>query len=130
MLASVNATPQSTDQPTTPLSPLALRVAAAVAEWSRADTVPHRYGGVEFRVGTREFGHIHPEGPVDIPFTKRIRDEVVAAGLASRHHVLPKSGWVSVQLTDETSVENAVSLLRRSYLVAMQRSMRQTANRS
>jgi hypothetical protein len=48
-----------------------------------------------------------------------VRDEVVASGRAEPHHVLPESGWVSVHLTGEADVENAIALLRLSYDTAM-----------
>ena len=34
------------------------------------------------KVGRREIGHIHGDSLVDIPFPKKIRDEIVAAGQA------------------------------------------------
>jgi hypothetical protein len=43
----------------------------------------------------------------------------VAEGRAEPHHVLPESGWVSVRLTGEAGVENAIALLRLSYDTAM-----------
>jgi hypothetical protein len=75
---------------------------------------PHRFGGVEFRVGRREIGHIHGDTLVDIPFPKRVRDELVAAGEAEPHHILPDSGWISLFLRKEDDVDRAIRLLERS----------------
>jgi hypothetical protein len=55
---------------------------------------------------------------VDIPFPKKVRDEIVSAGLAEPHHILPETGWVSFYLREERDVQNAISLLRRSYEIA------------
>lgn len=79
---------------------------------------PHRFGGTEYRVGKREIGHIHGDSLVDIPFPKRVRDEVVGAGLAEPHHVLPDSGWVSLYLREPADIETAIELLQRSFQLA------------
>ena len=80
---------------------------------------PHRFGGSEFRLGTREIGHIHGDALVDIPFPKKMRDEIVSAGEAEPHHVLPDTGWVSFYLREPADVERAIALLHRSYQVAL-----------
>jgi len=56
---------------------------------------------------------------VDIPFPTKVRAELVAAGRAQPHHVLPESGWVSFYLRQEPDVEAAIELLRRSYEIAL-----------
>lgn len=87
--------------------------------WEGLSTAPHRFGGVEYRLGTRELGHIHGDHLVDIPFPKKVRDEIVSAGLAKPHHILPETGWVSFYLRQEEDVQNAIALLRRSYEIAL-----------
>ena len=87
--------------------------------WDGMETHPHRFGGTEFRIGKREIGHIHGDSLVDIPFPKKVRDEIVAAGEASPHHILPETGWVSFYLSEEGDVESAIALLRRSYEIAL-----------
>ena len=85
---------------------------------------PHRFGGTEFRIGKREIGHIHGDLLVDIPFPKKVRDEIVAAGEAEPHHILPESGWVSFYLREEGDVERAIDLLKRSYEIALKQKNR------
>jgi hypothetical protein len=88
---------------------------------------PHRFGGTEYRLGRRELGHIHADALVDVPFPRRIRDEVIAQGLAEPHHLLPETGWVSCFLRRPEDVEHAIALLQRSYALALeQRSRRLT----
>jgi len=65
------------------------------------------------------FGHIHGDWLVDIPFPTKVRDEIVAAGLAEPHHILPETGWVSFYLRSEADVQTAIDLLRRSYEIAL-----------
>ena len=76
---------------------------------------PHRFGGVEFKVGRRELGHLHGGHLVDLPFPKRIHDELIAAGRAQTHHILPDSGWVSFPIRTEDDIERAIELFRLNY---------------
>lgn len=87
-----------------------------VSSWDGISVAPHRFGGVEFNWARAEVGHIHRNGLVDIPFPIKIRDQLLREGLASEHHVLPNSGWVSFQVRPEADVGRALWLLRLSYL--------------
>ena len=75
----------------------------------------HRFGGIEFRLGRRELGHLHGDHLADLPFPRRVRDELVAAGRAKPHHVLPESGWVSRRVDSPEDVEAVVELFRMAY---------------
>ena len=75
----------------------------------------HRFGGIEFRLGRRELGHLHGDRMADLPFPRRLRDELVAAGRAEPHHVLPDSGWVTRRVRGPEDVEAIVELFRLSY---------------
>ena len=86
--------------------------------WEGVSTAPHRFGGVEYRLGTRELGHIHGDHLIDIPFPKKVRDEIVSSGLAEPHHILPETGWVSFYLRENEDVQKGIALLRRSYEIA------------
>ena len=93
-------------------------ITAAVTSWDGVTAQPHRFGGLEYVIGRREIGHIHGNSLVDIPFPRKVRDEIVRAGRAQPHHVLPESGWVSFYITQEADVEQAIALLRESYEIA------------
>lgn len=95
------------------------RITDVVASWPGVTAQPHRFGGVEYGIGKREIGHIHGDRLVDIPFPRKVRDEIVAAGRAQPHHTLPATGWVSFYLRQETDVEQAIALLRESYEIAI-----------
>ena len=93
------------------------RVVEVVSAWDGIETQPHRFGGVEFNLGKVEVGHIHLEaGLVDIPFTRRTREALVADGEAEPHHILPESGWISFWMQGNEDVEQALRLYRLSYL--------------
>jgi len=91
----------------------------AVLSWTGVTFGTHRFGGREYRLGRREIGHVHGNHLVDIPFPKPVHDELIAAGKAQPHHVLPNSGWVSFRIRSAEDVEQAVALLRRSYGLAL-----------
>ena len=102
-------------------------ITEAVISWSGVTSHPHRFGGVEYMIGKREIGHIHGDHLVDIPFPKRVRDEIIAAGRAQPHHILPETGWVSFYIQQEDDVEKAITLLHESYQIAQkQKSRRKT----
>ena len=54
----------------------ATRIADEVLTWEGVSAHEHRFGGVEFRLGKRELGHLHGDPPrlADLPFQKGIRD--------------------------------------------------------
>lgn len=87
----------------------------SVSAWPGVSIHEHQYDGVEFRVDGREFGHIHWAGIVDIPFTVKVRDALIRARRAERHHWLPNSGWTTVRVSASWT-GNARELLRLSYL--------------
>jgi hypothetical protein len=104
-------------------------ITKAVTGWTDVKVQSHRFGGVEYVIGRREIGHIHGDQLVDIPFPKKVRDEIVAAGRAQPHHILPETGWVSFYLRDENDVEKAITLLHENYQIAQkQRSKKEEQN--
>ena len=91
------------------------RIEREVRDWPRVEEKPHRFNGVEFRVNGHEIGHLHGGRWVDLPFPVRVRKELVAAGRAQLHHVLPQTGWVSYPIRGEEDVEGALELFRLNY---------------
>lgn len=87
-----------------------------VSSWESVTVHRHRFGGREFRLGSAEIGHIHPGGIVDIPFSRRVRDALLAGGQAEEHHFVPNSGWVTYRIRTQADVQHAVWLIRLSYL--------------
>ena len=100
------------------------RITEEVTSWPDVTVQPHRFGGVEYTIGRREIGHIHGDHMVDIPFPKKVRDEIVADGRAQPHHILPESGWISFYIRQESDVEHAIALLHESYQIAVKQKSR------
>ena len=86
-----------------------------VMSWPGVTERPHRFGGIQFSLGERELGHLHGDSMADLPFTRAVRDELIAAGRARPHHVLPDSGWVTYRLSSAADVPGAIALFRLSY---------------
>lgn len=92
-----------------------------VSGWPEVEAKPHRFGGVEFRVNGREIGHLHGDRLADLPFPQKVREELVEAGRAKLHHVLPQTGWVSYPIRGEEDVAGAIELFRMNYERVMAR---------
>ena len=95
------------------------RIEREVGSWDGVSVVEHRFGGVEFRLGRRELGHLHGARWADLRFHRGIRDMLVETGRAQPHHVLPETGWVSKQIRSEGDVAEVIELFRLSYERAM-----------
>ena len=93
-------------------TPVAVAIEEELTSWDGVTAHPHRFGGVEFRLGRRELGHLHGDRFADLPFPRRLRDQLVAEGRARPHHVLPDSGWVTVPMDDP---EALTALFRITY---------------
>jgi len=91
------------------------QIVREVSSWPDVTIAEHRFGGIEFRLGRRELGHLHGNRLADLPFPVRVREQLVAAGRASPHHVLPQSGWVSYRIRDVRDVAHVVALFRLNY---------------
>lgn len=94
------------------------RIQEAVMTWEGVTSQPHRFGGVEFRYGKREIGHIHGDFLVDIPFPLNVKNELIESRRAEPHHILPNSGWVSCYIKNEDDVNTAIELLELSLSLA------------
>jgi len=66
------------------------RIETIILSWPGVTTKIHRFGGTQFNLGRHEVGHLHGHGLLDIPFSRTLRDEAVAAGFAAPH--LPAVG--------------------------------------
>ena len=95
------------------------QIAGTVRSWPGVEAAPHRFGGVEFRLGRRELGHLRGDRIADLPFPRRVRDQLIAEGRARPHHVLqdldPAHPWITVSIHSPDEAERAVELFRMAY---------------
>jgi len=93
----------------------AQEISDQVLSWPGSTAHVHRFGGIEFRLGNRQLGHLHGDRTADIPLTRSLRDELVAAGRVRIHCWRPDSGWVTVDIDSDDGRDEAVRLLRVGY---------------
>ena len=93
----------------------AARITATVSSWPGVEFGPHRFAGVQFRLGRRELGHLHGDTTADIPFPRSVRDELIAEGRAEEHRWAPDSGWVTFAIRSDDDVDCAIELFRMAY---------------
>ena len=102
-------------------------IAREVESWSGVTTGDTGRGGLQFNYGRVELGHLHGSSFADLPFPKKIRNELVAAGRASVHDPLPNSGWVRRRMDGPGDSEAVIELFRMNYDRARARAERRTA---
>jgi hypothetical protein len=98
-----------------------------VNSWPGVTTGDTGRGGLQFRYGRVELGHLHGSSFADLPFPKKVRDRLIAEGRASVHPPLPNSGWVRRRMDGPDDAEAVVELLRMNYDRAKARDERRTA---
>jgi hypothetical protein len=67
-----------------------------------------------FRFGRREIGHLHHTGEADLPFPRKIYDELIATGRA-RPHAAGFAGVVTYIVRELDDVPGVVDLFRMNY---------------
>jgi hypothetical protein len=88
---------------------------AELRSWPGVVVQSHRFGGLEYLYGRKEMGHVHGDRLADLPFPRRIHDQLIAAGRAEPHHVLPKTGWVSRWINSADEAKEVIALFRINY---------------
>ena len=86
-----------------------------VKSWPGVTTGDTGRGGLQFSYGRVELGHLHGSNFADLPFPKKVRNELIAQGRASVHPPLPDSGWVRRTMDGPDDAEAVIELFRMSY---------------
>jgi hypothetical protein len=95
-----------------------------VKSWPGVTTGDTGRGGLQFSYGRVELGHLHGSSFADLPFPKKVRDELIAQGRASVHPPLPESGWVRRRMDSPEDTEAVIELFRMNYDRAKERAER------
>lgn len=90
-------------------------IVGVVTGWSGITTQVGGFGETEFYVSGRMIGHVHGDHQADIPFPRKIRDQLVAEGRTGPHHVHPDSGWTTRYIHTEADADEVIELLRINY---------------
>jgi hypothetical protein len=108
--------------------PLA-QIEREVTSWPGVTTGDTGRGGLQFSYGRIELGHLHGSSFADLPFPKKVRDQLIAQGRASVHDPLPNSGWVRRRMYAPEDVEAVIGLFRMNYDRARARDERRAGRR-
>src|SRR5215204_7141810 len=100
-----------------------------VKGWPGVTTGDTGRGGLQFSYGRVELGHLHGSSFADLPFPKKVRNELIAQGRASVHPPLPNSGWVRRRMYAPEDVEAVIGLFRINYDRARARDERRAGRR-
>ena len=86
-----------------------------VTSWPGVATGDTGRGGTGYYYGKVELGHLHGDTSADLPFPRKVRDELIEEGRASVHPPLPDSGWVCRRMNGPEDVEAVIGLFRENY---------------
>lgn len=92
-----------------------------VGSWTGVTTGDNGRDGVQFLYGKVELGHMHGHHVAHLPMPKAIRNELIEAGRATPHPVLPESGWIQRLITSSADTDDVIALFRMNYERASQR---------
>ena len=92
------------------------RITKEVTSWPGVTAGPGRRGEFAFRVGRREFGHLHGNHAAHFNFPKPVRAELVAQHRIEPHPVFPGSqGLAARRITSGDDVADVLALMRLNY---------------
>lgn len=100
------------------------KIISVVATWEGITIAPHRFGGLEFTLGTQEIGHILENDTLEIPFPQAIGEQLISEGKATPHPIYPHSGWVNFCICTPSQIYPALWLLKLSLQVNRMRHYR------
>ena len=91
------------------------RIIATITSWPGITTAIGEFAETEFYLDGRMLGHVHGDYQADIPYPRRIRDELVASGRTGPHHIHPDSGWTTRYIASDADADEVVELIRINY---------------
>jgi hypothetical protein len=91
------------------------KIKKELLSWKGVTLHEHNFVTIMFYVGGIEMGHLHGDSIADLKFPAKVSKKLVKEGYVSPHHIIPKSGWVSHEIRDNTDVEKAIELFRLQY---------------
>jgi MFS family permease len=99
-----------------------------ILSWPDVTARPHRFGGIDFRVGAKEIGHLHGENMVDLPLPPNAalasssnkltgvpKEGRETEGSLPPHDAYPESKWINYWIKGEDDVPRVIALFRLQY---------------
>lgn len=91
------------------------KIKKELLSWKGVTMHEHNFVTIMFYVDGIEMGHLHGDSIADLKFPAKVSKNLVKEGYVSPHHIIPKSGWVSHEIRDNTDVEKVIELFRLQY---------------
>lgn len=91
------------------------KIKKELLSWKGVTMHEHNFVTIMFYVDGIEMGHLHGDSIADLKFPAKVSKKLVKEGYVSPHHIIPKSGWVSHEIRDNTDVEKVIELFRLQY---------------
>jgi hypothetical protein len=71
------------------------KISKEISSWSGVTSRPSRFGGIDFRLGTRQMGHLHGDTLADFPMPMQNQKQACWLSSAQLHFVLAQFGWIA-----------------------------------
>jgi hypothetical protein len=92
------------------------RIIGEVTSWPGVEAGPGKRGEFAFKIGGREFGHLHGDRAAHFSFPKELWAELKAQGRVTYHPIFPNSpGPAARSIADDADVADVIALLRLNY---------------
>ena len=92
------------------------RITEEVTSWPGVTAGPGRSCEFAFKVGGREFAHLHGDRSAHFGFPKQVWRELREQGRIEPHPVFPDSeGPAARQIVDDADVRDVIALMRLNY---------------
>jgi hypothetical protein len=92
------------------------RITDAVTAWPGVEAGPGRHGELCFRIGRREFGHLHGDRVAHLGFPRELGALLREQGHVGPHPVRPDHpSWAARRIETEADVRAVIGLLRLNY---------------
>jgi hypothetical protein len=83
--------------------------------WPETEKRKQRFGSTGFWVHGHELGHIHGNWLADLPFSGKQKEELIASGLVTPHHIRPEKDWVTYRIAGSGNATDLIKLFRLNY---------------
>jgi hypothetical protein len=92
------------------------QIIGEVISWPGVEAGPGKRGEYSFKLGGREFGHLHGNRAAHFSFPKDVWSQLKEEGRITYHPVFPDSpGPASRTIEDSADVRDVIQLLRLNY---------------
>jgi hypothetical protein len=92
------------------------QIITEVTSWPGVEAGPGKRGEYAFKLGGREFGHLHGDRAAHFSFPKDVWSRLKDEGRITYHPVFPDStGPAARSIKDDADIRDVVELLRLNY---------------